>query len=585
MLTISKPRGTRSRKVLRSSLALLFLAAFASAHGRVAFAGPTPFQKCQGAKLKAAGKKMAAKTVCHQKALSRATAVDPACLQKAEGKFLVAFAKADAVGSCAAASGTAADVEAHIDACLVTFTGAIAGDPKCAGAKIKATGRKVLAKLTCHQHAVLKGGAVDPACLVKAEAQFAAAFAKADGAGACSGLAGSVELLVDECVSAFVNGPILTTTTTTTSTSTTSTSTTTTTSSTTSTSSTSTTSTSQTTTSTILENCCAFGLVNGDAEMGPGGDGFVVEPIPGWTTLLGGAPTVVLYGAPGGFPTASDPGPPVRGLNFFAGGNAPASPPLYPSIYQSVDVSPIAAAIDAGMVTYDLSGFFGGYASQPDSGAMEIDFVTAVGGFIDRDVIGPVGPVDRGAVTGLLYRASSGTLPPGTRNIDVYVYMIAPAPYNDGYADDVQLHIRGCSGGAVCTTTTLTPASTSTSTSTTTSTSLPPECCQANVFGVVNGCSEGAGVAFDAGCATANTFLAGQGGSATLVSGACNGATGLCQPRTGVSFCCAGSVAGNSVCVESPFLISLPEICTDTMKLNGTLYPGLRCDGNSGTCF
>ncbi len=59
-------------------------------------------------------------------------------------------------------------------------------------------------------------------------------------------------------------------------------------------------------------------IVNGDAESGVGGNGGEVASVPDWTTS--GNFTVVSYDAGGGFPTPSDPGPPDRGANFFAGG-------------------------------------------------------------------------------------------------------------------------------------------------------------------------------------------------------------------------------------------------------------------------
>ncbi len=59
-------------------------------------------------------------------------------------------------------------------------------------------------------------------------------------------------------------------------------------------------------------------IVNGDAEAGPGSfDGLTVEPVPGWIT--NGNFTVAQYSGEG-LPSQTDPGPPDRGNNFFAGG-------------------------------------------------------------------------------------------------------------------------------------------------------------------------------------------------------------------------------------------------------------------------
>src|SRR5262249_30611195 len=63
-------------------------------------------------------------------------------------------------------------------------------------------------------------------------------------------------------------------------------------------------------------------LANGDAEGGTGSDNGDAMPAPGWMSTDGLA--VVQYGASGGFPDATTPGPDDRGVNFFAGG--PAAP-------------------------------------------------------------------------------------------------------------------------------------------------------------------------------------------------------------------------------------------------------------------
>ena len=63
--------------------------------------------KCTGSKLGASGKKAGAKLGCNAKATAKATAIDPACIQKADDKFSVAFAKAT---DCAGAAATVEDI-------------------------------------------------------------------------------------------------------------------------------------------------------------------------------------------------------------------------------------------------------------------------------------------------------------------------------------------------------------------------------------------------------------------------------------------------------------------------------------------
>ena len=95
-------------KLVALSLAACILAA------PVAFAGPTPAQKCSGSKIKATSKKASAKLKCHEKAILKGVAVDPECLAKAEDKFTDAFAKAEAKGGCLT-TGDTGSIEALVD--------------------------------------------------------------------------------------------------------------------------------------------------------------------------------------------------------------------------------------------------------------------------------------------------------------------------------------------------------------------------------------------------------------------------------------------------------------------------------------
>src|SRR4029450_14059294 len=56
--------------------------------------------KCQAAKIKAAGKKTFDKAKCRAKALQKGIAIDLDCLTKAEEKFTKAIAKDDTLGTC-----------------------------------------------------------------------------------------------------------------------------------------------------------------------------------------------------------------------------------------------------------------------------------------------------------------------------------------------------------------------------------------------------------------------------------------------------------------------------------------------------
>ncbi len=136
-------------------------------------------------------------------------------------------------------------------------------------------------------------------------------------------------------------------------------------------------------------------IINGNAEVGSAsGNGYTVVAVPGWTTS--GNFTVVNYNTSGGFPTYTDPGPANRGSNFFAGGSNNGSS----SATQIIDLSGSASIIDTGNVGYDLSGYFGGFASQDDNAILTTIFLNGGSSSISSAVLGPVYAGDRGSLTG-----------------------------------------------------------------------------------------------------------------------------------------------------------------------------------------
>lgn len=86
---------------------------------------------------------------------------------------------------------------------------------KCAAAKLKAVAKETTAAAKCHQTAILKGLAVDAACLAKAGSKLAEAIQKAEEDGACAGTASALAAVADGCVAASVVAvqPVATTTT------------------------------------------------------------------------------------------------------------------------------------------------------------------------------------------------------------------------------------------------------------------------------------------------------------------------------------------------------------------------------------
>jgi len=172
-------------------------------------------------------------------------------------------------------------------------------------------------------------------------------------------------------------------------------------------------------------------IANGDAESGAGSTDGSVVAVPSWTS--GGQFTAVQYGASGGFPATTDPGPTNRGSNFFAGGPSGSQA----TGTQTVDVSNISSSIDSGLVNYVLSGYLGGFATQGDNATLTANFM-GTGGMIGSASIGPVTEADRTGLTGLLFRTTSGVIPAGTTDIDFILTLNrTDGSYNDGYADNL----------------------------------------------------------------------------------------------------------------------------------------------------
>jgi hypothetical protein len=170
-------------------------------------------------------------------------------------------------------------------------------------------------------------------------------------------------------------------------------------------------------------------IVNGGADAATNGT------LPGWTTVTG-TTEVISWLAGAGFPTAGSPGPPDRGINFFAGGCCAVTS----QIRQSVDVSSTASQIDVAAVSFQLSGYLGGFGGQDNNAQLAITFLDGSAGVLGSPVtIGPVLAVDRGNVTGMLLRTVGGNVPANTRSIRVDLILTGDGFYNDGYADSLSL--------------------------------------------------------------------------------------------------------------------------------------------------
>jgi hypothetical protein len=169
-------------------------------------------------------------------------------------------------------------------------------------------------------------------------------------------------------------------------------------------------------------------IVNGDAEAGAGAasSSEIVAP-PGWR--VAGQFTAVQYGASGGFPDKTTAGPPHRGQNFFAGGNAPLS-----TASQAVSLADYGSEIATGKAKFVLDGWLGGYGSQGDFATVTMVFKNQSGATVGAPAtLGPVTPADRNNQTGSVRQTARGLVPAGAASARVTVTLTRlEGAYNDG---------------------------------------------------------------------------------------------------------------------------------------------------------
>lgn len=173
-------------------------------------------------------------------------------------------------------------------------------------------------------------------------------------------------------------------------------------------------------------------LENGNAETDPQSkDGY---PVPGWN-----ADSFFVVWQYGDYkmPTKSDPGPSDRGKYFFS---CPTDHTQCRA-YQTVDFSAAAKLVDAGQVTYTLSGWFGGDTSYPDNVDMTVTFYDAVNKAMANPLrIGPLTESDRSGQRGLWSRGGGGIVPKGARSAQINLYFHKLGPVTDNltaWADDL----------------------------------------------------------------------------------------------------------------------------------------------------
>jgi uncharacterized protein (TIGR03437 family) len=186
-------------------------------------------------------------------------------------------------------------------------------------------------------------------------------------------------------------------------------------------------------------------LRNPGAEEGPATNDYYEQlNIPGWT--VDGRATVYPY-AMGDTLTPTSPGPADRGANLFGGGFTATA-----AISQVVNIAGSAAAIDAGTQKYTLSAWLGGWSTQNDNALLRATFRNASGASVGTAQVGPVLAADRGGITQLLLRSTTGTVPAGTRTVEVVLaFERREGNADDGYADNLSFSLESSGGTGGCT--------------------------------------------------------------------------------------------------------------------------------------
>jgi hypothetical protein len=209
-------------------VAIIAALVLAPATRGLVLAGGTAAEHCAASKLKETGKKASGKLTCWSREVLK-PGTYAACAAKAEFDFAKRFVQAEWKGGCVT-TGDGNTIEAKVDAFVADVVAALTGAPprsslgtldaqKCAGAKLRAAGKKSAGKLTCYSRAKTSG-ALDTHCIPKIEASYDQRWDGAEATGGCAttGDKADIEAKVDAFVSDVVAELPATTTTTTTTT-------------------------------------------------------------------------------------------------------------------------------------------------------------------------------------------------------------------------------------------------------------------------------------------------------------------------------------------------------------------------------
>ncbi len=193
-------------------------------------------------------------------------------------------------------------------------------------------------------------------------------------------------------------------------------------------------------------------IVNGDAEAGPGSNGGeYVSDIPAWLVPYSSALrfTVSKYGTSN---ISLTDAPPNGGNQFFVGGPDISNPITHvpdSSINSARQIITLSAdwntTVDAGGVTFDLSGYFGSLGTLNDTGLLSAFFLDSGDKTLKTVELKAVYAQDRNNKTGFVRRADAGEVPKQTRRVFIALKLVRSTSstfspiYNFGLADNLAL--------------------------------------------------------------------------------------------------------------------------------------------------
>lgn len=165
-------------------------------------------------------------------------------------------------------------------------------------------------------------------------------------------------------------------------------------------------------------------IVNGDAEAGTSG----------WNAFDGVQALSTADYAPPLFLYPDAP----HGNQLFTGGAGGLA-----AGWQRVDLHDNAAAIDSGLVGFNLAGYLGGVGDQEDNTLLYVSFLDDSGSEIEHTELGPIFIDLRAYLTVLGGFRTEGFVPAGTRALQFSLSMDAPDGDSSGaYADNLSFTLN-----------------------------------------------------------------------------------------------------------------------------------------------